>query len=77
VCGFFSFQETISLNAAIFGSVLLASRLHSSFLVFTFILFAFELFAGFPMITRGLRVSKIVEFERGEVVCFVCACECV
>uniref|UniRef100_A0A6A7G916 Phosphatidylinositol N-acetylglucosaminyltransferase subunit C n=1 Tax=Hirondellea gigas TaxID=1518452 RepID=A0A6A7G916_9CRUS len=54
-----SFQETLSLNAAIFGSVLLASRLHSSFLVFTFILFAFELFAGFPMITRSLRSYSV------------------
>lgn len=43
------FQGTLSLNAAIFAAVLLASRLESNEKVFGLVLFALELFAFFPL----------------------------
>lgn len=51
------FQGTISLNAGIFASALLASRLTTSENVFAFLLFAFELFAGLPLLNHHIRVS--------------------
>lgn len=42
-------QGTLSLNAAIFAAVLLASRLESNEKVFGLVLFALELFAFFPL----------------------------
>ena len=42
-------QGTLSLNAAMFAAVLLASRLESNEKVFAIILFALELFAFFPL----------------------------
>ena len=50
---------TISLNAAIFASVLLASRLHSNTFVFALMSFAIIWFALFPMFRRHLRVSAL------------------
>lgn len=50
-----NFQGTVSLNAAIFASVLLASRLASSLHVFGFIFFSFCIFAGFPFLAYHLR----------------------
>lgn len=50
------FAGTISLNAAVFASILLASRLRRSSDVFAFILFAFLMFAGFPFLARSMRV---------------------
>ncbi len=52
-----TFQSTLSLNAAIFASVLLASRLNSAEPVFAFMLFAFCLFAGFPVVAVHVRCS--------------------
>jgi len=49
------FSGTTSLNAAIFSSVLLASRLTSSLHVFAFICFAFELFAGAPIVLAAVK----------------------
>jgi hypothetical protein len=49
------FSGTTSLNAAIFSSVLLASRLSSSLHVFAFICFAFELFAGAPIVLAAVK----------------------
>ena len=49
------FSGTISLNAALLTSVLLASRLPSSVHVFAFICFAFEIFAGVPIFLVALR----------------------
>ena len=48
-------QGTLSLNAAIFAAVLLASRLESNEKVFGLVLFALELFAFFPLARCGLR----------------------
>jgi biotin transporter BioY len=53
---YYSFQGTISLNAGIFASLLLASRLGSNLAVFAFLLFAFEVFAGFPILAHHIRV---------------------
>lgn len=44
-----SSQGTLSLNAAIFAAVLLASRLQSNEKVFGLVLFALELFAFLPL----------------------------
>ena len=46
-------QGTLSLNAAIFAAVLLASRLESNEKVFGLVLFALELFAFFPLARYG------------------------
>jgi len=48
-------QGTISLNAGIFASLLLASRLSSNLHVFAFMLLAFELCAGFPLLAHQAR----------------------
>jgi len=53
------FQGTISLNAAIFSSILLASRLSSSIEVFAFIFFSFAIFVGFPFWAYYLRRFSI------------------
>ncbi len=53
-----TFQSTISLNAAIFASVLLASRLNSAEPVFAFMLFSFLLFAGFPVVAIHVRCAS-------------------
>lgn len=50
-----NFSGTVSLNASIFSSVLLASRLSSSLHVFALILFSFEVFAGFPVVSRSVK----------------------
>lgn len=44
------------MNAAVFASVLLASRLPSSGHVFAIMLLAFEVFAGFPMVARSIKL---------------------
>ncbi|MES1915740.1 MAG: hypothetical protein MHM6MM_007644 [Cercozoa sp. M6MM] len=49
------FGGTLSLNAGILASVLLASRLSSPMLVFAFILLAFQVFAGAPIVRQMLR----------------------
>jgi len=50
-----NFEGTVSLNAAIFASVLLASRLETTWEVFAFIFFSFESFAGFPIVAHHCR----------------------
>lgn len=52
------FPGTISLNAAIFASVLLASRLPSTIHVFVFIVLAIQLFALFPIMRDYIRVRS-------------------
>jgi phosphatidylinositol glycan class C protein len=49
------FKGVVSLNAAIFASVLLASRLPSANQAFGVMLLAFESFAGFPFLARHLK----------------------
>lgn len=51
------FEGPVSLNAAIFASVLLGSRLPSNLHVFTLIFLAIELFALFPIMRHHLRAS--------------------
>ena len=50
------FQAPVSLNAAIFASVLLGSRLPSTVHVFALIFLAIILFALFPIMRHHLRV---------------------
>jgi hypothetical protein len=49
----------VSLNAAIFASVLLASRLPSNLHVFALISIAIEVFALFPIMRHHLKVKII------------------
>lgn len=49
------FRGTVSLNAAVFSSVLLASRLGDDTRVFAFILYAFLTFAGFPLLAQHVK----------------------
>ncbi|ORY79849.1 pig-C [Protomyces lactucae-debilis] len=53
-----SYSGTLSTNAAIMASVVLASRLRESFSVFALILFAVEWFALFPIFRRFLRLTS-------------------
>lgn len=50
-----SLSETLSLNAAICASVVLASRLQSNIQVFTLLYLAISMFALFPMLRKLLR----------------------
>ncbi|KAJ2795777.1 glycosylphosphatidylinositol anchor biosynthesis [Coemansia guatemalensis] len=49
------FPGSVSLNAAVLASVLLASQLDSNLSVFAFLLFALEWFALFPIYRRYLK----------------------
>ncbi|KAK5664598.1 glycosylphosphatidylinositol anchor biosynthesis [Batrachochytrium dendrobatidis] len=49
------FPDSLSINAAMFASVLLASRLSSNMSVFGLMLLAVQLFALFPILCRSLR----------------------
>ena len=50
------FPDSLSVNAAIFASVLMASRLNSNLQVFALMLLSVELFALFPIFRRYLCV---------------------
>ncbi|KAJ3427411.1 phosphatidylinositol glycan class c [Anaeramoeba flamelloides] len=49
------FFAPFSLNAAIFGSVILASRLNSDFYVFVFLAFSFQVFALSPLLRHSIK----------------------
>ena len=51
-----SFPGSLALNAAIFASVMLASRLSSQMDVFAFLAFAMQWFALFPVFRQRLKV---------------------
>lgn len=55
------YPDSVSLNAAMFASVLLASRLSSNLHVFSLTSLAVQLFALFPIIRRSLR--KLSQFS--------------
>lgn len=50
------FRGHIALNAAVFASVLMGSRLKSDGLVFGFVSFAMQVFALLPIVRRSLRL---------------------
>ncbi|KAJ3449711.1 phosphatidylinositol glycan [Anaeramoeba flamelloides] len=52
------FFAPFSLNAAIFGSVILASRLNSNFLVFILLAFSFQVFALSPLLRHSIKKSS-------------------
>ncbi|ETV70939.1 hypothetical protein H257_13680 [Aphanomyces astaci] len=54
----YKYAGTISLNAAIFTSVLLASLLHSNEQVFSFVLFAIEVFAVSPIAQHNIKKTS-------------------
>ncbi|PWN50779.1 GPI2-domain-containing protein [Violaceomyces palustris] len=56
-----AFYSTLSLNAAISSSVVLASRLESDLQVFALVLFAIQTFAFLPIFTRRLRSKVLIE----------------
>jgi len=53
------FTAPVSLNAAIFASVLLGSRLPSNLHVFVLISYAIELFALFPLMRHHLKKCSV------------------
>ncbi|RLO11194.1 hypothetical protein DYB28_001484, partial [Aphanomyces astaci] len=59
------YAGTISLNAAIFTSVLLASLLHSNEQVFSFVLFAIEVFAVSPIAQHNIKVQTPLRARYG------------
>ncbi|KAJ5068386.1 phosphatidylinositol n-acetylglucosaminyltransferase subunit c [Anaeramoeba ignava] len=61
----------LSLNAAIFASVILASRLDSDMLVFAFVSFAIEIFGFFPVIRHmAYKLSFKIHFLLTFLMCF-------
>jgi len=50
------YPDSLSINAAIFASVVLVSRLETNLHVFGFMAFAVEWFALFPMLRRQVKV---------------------
>jgi len=67
------FEGTISLNAAIFLSVLLASRLSTDMSVFAFMLFAFQVHGGFPVISHHIRrYSELLHSAISLLSCGLC-----
>jgi phosphatidylinositol glycan class C protein len=68
------FSGTVSLNAAIFSSVLLASRLPAALHVFAFVCFAFEIFAGLPIVLALVRrASAPLHFAATAALCVLAA----
>ncbi|KAJ3259254.1 hypothetical protein HDU77_001909 [Chytriomyces hyalinus] len=51
------YPDSFSINAAVFASVLLASRLNENGHVFSLMCFSIETFALFPILRRSLRVE--------------------
>ena len=56
----YSVSSAISLNASVFASVCLASRLSSSLDAFIMVALAVQLFALFPELRNSLRVSLLI-----------------
>ncbi|KAI9333010.1 phosphatidylinositol N-acetylglucosaminyltransferase subunit C [Obelidium mucronatum] len=52
------YPDSFSINAAIFASVLLASRLSNNLKVFSLMSLSFEIFALFPILRRSLRAES-------------------
>ncbi len=50
------FSAPVSLNAAVFASVLLGSRLQTDLHVFGIVSFAIEIFALFPILRHHMKV---------------------
>lgn len=63
--------SSLSLSAAIFASVLLASRLHTRLHVFTLITLALEWFALFPILRRFLRATSMNYFMYLTLILFI------
>ncbi|XP_059149253.1 phosphatidylinositol N-acetylglucosaminyltransferase subunit C-like [Physella acuta] len=56
-CNNHSVPGALSLNAAIFASVCLASRLHTTWHAFTTVTTSFQLFALWPVLRQNIKVS--------------------
>ena len=59
---FFRVSQSLSLNAAIFASVCLASRLPTVWHAFATVTFAVEVFALWPLLRRKIKVSRTILF---------------
>ena len=57
---FFRVSEALSLNAGLFASVCLASRLHTTWHSFSTVTFSIEIFGLWPMLRRNLRVNMML-----------------
>ena len=67
------YPGSLSTNAAIFASVLLASRLPSNGHVFVLMLFAVETFALFPLLRRSIKVYlNQIFYDFDEVYIMLC-----
>lgn len=66
---------TVALNAAMFASVLLASRLPSTLHVFALVALATQLFAMSPMLRRSLRVRAVWPPSVDEYSCGLFECD--
>ncbi|KAJ1937394.1 glycosylphosphatidylinositol anchor biosynthesis [Kickxella alabastrina] len=68
------FPGSVSLNAAVLGSVLLASQLNSNLSVFAFLAFALKWFALFPIFRRYLkRISAAASMAMAIVLALIAA----
>ena len=80
----FRVPGSLSLSAAMFASVCLASRLHTTWHAFATVTFSFQLFALWPVLRRRLQVcvvsaslyTDICPISLGQKLC-VCVCVCV
>ena len=59
---FFSVSRSVSLNASVFATVCLASRLQSSWHAFVTVTFAIQLFALFPALRRKIKVRNFFRY---------------
>lgn len=57
----------MSLNAAIFASVCLGSRLPTYWHVYVYVMLAIQLFALFPEFQRDVKVRFFSDYEGNEV----------
>ncbi len=61
-------QQSLSLNAAIFASVCMASRLPTTWHAFATVTVAVEMFALWPILRRKLKVGKFGKIQRRECI---------
>lgn len=66
-------SRAISLNAAIFGTICLASRLETSLDAFVLLIVSFTLFAVYPHVIRLLESKKCLYLRLTPVILFVLA----
>lgn len=66
-------SNAISLNAVVFGTLCLVSRLNTSFHAFVLLIVAVQLFALYPMVVRAFNETQSITLKLVPVVA-VCCC---